>query len=188
MPVLLDKSNRLRRFDDGSIFGTSPERSAQILYALVVAGCATQLFCQVRHSAVQRGSGDLAEGDTAVTLCVIIYSPKSLSVEVGDWLADYQLYLQDPIHCDRNVPYENPHLLRSDDEKPVMTSSLEAHTTIIHAETAIAAPNLFELLNQEHNLKETEQPMEVLTPLHRSVSNPPPEEFTKRGKVIRSRL
>jgi len=111
-----------------------------------------------------------------------------LSGEFGDWLADYQLYLQDPIHCDRNVRYENPHLLRGDDEEPVMTFSLEAHTPIIHAETAIAAPNLFELLNQEHNLKETEQPMAVLTPLHRSVSNPLPEEFTEKGRVIRSRL
>jgi hypothetical protein len=111
-----------------------------------------------------------------------------LSGEVGDWLADYQLYLQDPIYCDRNVRYENPHLLRGDDEEPVMTFSLEVHTPIIHAETAIAAPNLFELLNQEHNLKETEQPMAVLTPLHRSVSNPLPEEFTEKGRVIRSRL
>lgn len=187
MPVLWDNSNKLRRLD-GDIFGTLPERSVQILYALVAVGCATQLFCQNGPSAFQGGSGDPAGGDASVTLCVIIYGPESLSGEIGDWLAGYQLYLQDPIHCDRNVPYENPHLLRGDDEEPVMTFSLEAHDPIIHAETAIAAPNLFELLNQEHNLRETEQPAAVLTPLHRSVSNPLPEESAERGRVIRSRL
>ncbi|KAN0114679.1 SNF2 family N-terminal domain containing protein [Hyaloscypha variabilis] len=165
VPVLLDNSNKLRRLD-GIIFGTLPERSVRIVYALVAVGCTAQLFCQNGHSVVQGGSGGPAEGDAAVTLCVTIYGPKSLSGEVGDWLADYQSYLQDPIHCDRNVRYENPHLLRGDDEEPVMTFSLEAHTPIIHAETAISAPNLFELLNQEHDLEETEQPMAVLTPLH----------------------
>ncbi|KAG4441377.1 hypothetical protein IFR05_003134 [Cadophora sp. M221] len=165
-PVLLDNPNTLRLFD-GSIFGTIPERSVRILYALVSAGCTTQLFCQNGHSAVEEGSGRPVEGGSIVTLCVITYGPETLSEDVGDWLAEHGLCLQDPIHCDRNVRYENPHLLRADDEEPLMTYSLETNAPIIHAETAIAAPNLFELLNQEHNLAETEQPQAVSTPLHR---------------------
>ncbi|KAL5313425.1 hypothetical protein ACEPPN_019158 [Leptodophora sp. 'Broadleaf-Isolate-01'] len=165
VPVLLDAPNTLRRFD-GSIFGTIPERSVRILYTLVTAGCTTQLFCQNGYSAVQEGGSRPMEGGSIVTLCVITYGPETLSEDVRDWLAEHQLCLQDPIHCDRNVLYLNPHLLRVDDEEPVMTFSLETYTPIIHAETAIAVPNLFELLNQEHNLKETEQPGVVSTPLH----------------------
>ncbi|KAH7343013.1 SNF2 family N-terminal domain-containing protein [Rhexocercosporidium sp. MPI-PUGE-AT-0058] len=165
LPVALDTSNTLRQHD-GNAFGTVPEHSARILQALVAAGCATQLFCHNVHSAVQEGSGRPVGGGSSVTLCVITYGPATLSEDVGDWLAEHQLYLQDPVHCDRNVRYENPHLLCGDDEEPVLTFSLETHAPIIHAETVVAAPNLFELLNQEHNLKETEQPRAVSTQLH----------------------
>lgn len=100
-------------------------------------------------------------------MCVTIYGPRSMCEEVGDWLDGYGLFLQDPVHCDRNVLYQNPHLLRRDDEEPVMTCSFNSHTPIVHTETIIAAPNLFEILNQDHHLPETKQPRAISTSLHR---------------------
>jgi hypothetical protein len=170
LPVLLDNSNKLQR-PNGAEYGTLSQRSARIIHALVGAGCAMQLFCQNRQSSTRVDiNHGRTEGDTAVTLCVILDGLGSMAEEVGNWLADYHFYLQDPIHCDRNVLYRNPHLLRGNDEndEPVMTFSLKLHSPMIHAETIIAAPNLFEILNQEHDLLETEQPQTVSTPLHRS--------------------
>jgi len=138
------------------------------------------MFCRVgRYAALGDSNDGQGEGDMELTLCAIIYGPKSISEDVGDWLAEYGLFLQDPMHCDRNVLYENPHLLHEDDDEPVMTFSLKLHTSVVHTETLKVAPNLFEILNQEHQLAETEQPAAVSTPLHRSASNYPSQNLAK---------
>jgi hypothetical protein len=147
------------------------------------------LFCQKGQSAF---SGELSDGrtveETGLTLCVIIYGVGSTAEELGDWLSEHGLFLQDPVHCERNVLYHNPHLLCGEDDEPVMTFALKFHTPIVHAETAIAAPNLFEILNEDRELSETEQPGAVSTILRRLASNRLLQEFTETSRVIRSRL
>jgi hypothetical protein len=69
-----------------------------------------------------------------------------------------------------------------------MTFSSKFHTPIVHTETQKAAPNLFEILNQEHHLLETEQLPAVCTPLHRSASNHPSQNPAEQWRVTRSKL
>jgi SWI/SNF-related matrix-associated actin-dependent regulator of chromatin subfamily A3 len=46
-----------------------------------------------------------------LTASIIIYGPMDAHESVGNFFQECELYLQDPIGCDRNVPYHNPHRL-----------------------------------------------------------------------------
>ncbi|PQE05627.1 hypothetical protein CJF30_00007805 [Rutstroemia sp. NJR-2017a BBW] len=169
--VFLSEHNELLRLDDSNNYGTLSERSARIIRALRSAGCATQFYCHARYPVALEScetNGELES--TMVTCCVVLYGPKSISEDVGSWLADYGLFLQDPLHCDRNVLYHNPHVLHEDNHEPVMTFSFNPHVQSVQMETLRVVPNLFELLNQERNLLETVQPSLIRTLLHKSAS------------------
>jgi hypothetical protein len=57
-------------------------------------------------------------------LAVIIYGPRRRFEDVGDFITQAGCYLDDPIACDRNVPYMNPQCLFSLHERPPMTFEL----------------------------------------------------------------
>ena len=60
----------------------------------------------------------------AMSLGVIIYGPKYRFSHVGDFMTQAGCYLDDPVGCDRNVPYMNPQYLCSLHEEPSMTFEL----------------------------------------------------------------
>ena len=67
------------------------------------------------------------EGKTlkdAMCLGVIIYGPRYRFSHVGDFMTQAGCYLDDPVGCDRNVPYMNPQYLCSLHEEPFMTFEL----------------------------------------------------------------
>jgi hypothetical protein len=57
-------------------------------------------------------------------LGVTIYGPRRRLSEVGDVMTQIGCYLNDPVGCDRNVPYVNPQCLFSLHEQPPMTFDL----------------------------------------------------------------
>ena len=57
-------------------------------------------------------------------LWVTLYGPRRRFSDVGDFLTKANCYLDDPIECDRNVPYMNPQCLFSLYERPPMTFDL----------------------------------------------------------------
>ncbi|KAH7085094.1 SNF2 family N-terminal domain-containing protein [Paraphoma chrysanthemicola] len=63
------------------------------------------------------------KGDTQY-LGVILYGPRHRFSDVGDFISRSGCYLDDPIGCDRNVPYMNPQCLFSLHEQPPMTFDL----------------------------------------------------------------
>lgn len=60
----------------------------------------------------------------AMSLGVIMYGPKYRFSHVGDFMTKAGCYLDDPVGCDRNVPYMNPQYLCSLHEEPSMTFEL----------------------------------------------------------------
>jgi hypothetical protein len=69
-------------------------------------------------------------------LAINIYGPKRLSDDVGYFMSQCGYYLEDPIGCDRNVPYINPQCLFSFYEQPPMTFDLSpAPQQSIHEST-----------------------------------------------------
>ena len=59
-----------------------------------------------------------------LSLGAIIYGPKNRFSHVGDFMTQAGCYLDDPVGCDRNVPYMNPQYLCSLHEEPSMTFEL----------------------------------------------------------------
>lgn len=66
-------------------------------------------------------------------LSIIVYGPRSYLASVGDFMTKCGRYLEDPVGCDRNVPYLNPQCLFSIHENPPMTFDL-SHTVDVEAE------------------------------------------------------
>ena len=63
---------------------------------------------------------------SSLELFATIYGPSILLEAIGAFAAKCHLYLQHPRHCDRNVPYRNPHCLSPEDSRIVYTFDLHA--------------------------------------------------------------
>ena len=102
------------------------------------------------------------------SLSIIIYGPMDLFEEVGSFLEERDIFLQDPVGCKRNVPYCNPHRLPLDGAPPKMTADLEKPSLLsVVAEDIDTRPELLDTLNSQQDLAETEQPRSIRTSLAR---------------------
>ncbi len=87
---------------------------------------------------------------------------------VGDFLSRRRMYLQDPLGCDRNVLYRNPHITYHGMEDIVMTELLESAPGTLEIERLEVGPDLLaQLMEDEDPLQETEAPTGVETHLFR---------------------
>lgn len=107
------------------------------------------------------------------SLGIIIYGPIDLSKDVGSFFEDYELYLQDPVGCKRNVRYCNPHRLPPlDGAVPKFTCDLgKSLQQLIEMDDIGARPDLLESLNSQEVLPETPQPPSIRTSLATYVPN-----------------
>jgi hypothetical protein len=107
----------------------------------------------------------------ACSLSIILYGPKELFEEIGTFFQDYDIYLQDPLDCDLNVRYCNPHRLSSTDLSLCpMTHDLQ--TNILEAfeiQPTSCHSALLDMLDPQEDLPEASQPAEIRTQLERYV-------------------
>jgi hypothetical protein len=100
----------------------------------------------------------------------IIYGPREFSEGVGDFLAKSKMFLQDPLECDRDVPYLNPHLL-SHTVEVVMTSSLRPATHESSTSEGVVAvdarKDLFSQISDDAHLSLTDPPDLLHTKLYK---------------------
>lgn len=127
----------------------------------------------------RRANARLAKGtrngqnDLQYLLNAIIYGPRNFAQGVGDYLAKCKMYLQDPLRCDRDVPYLNPHLLTRTDDV-VMTSSLKAEPDVSSMTQGVvtmeASKDLFSQNCDDSHLQLTDPPHQLQTGLYRYAS------------------
>lgn len=173
--VMSRSPDELWRLDQGSQknsrYGKLETATVQIIQTLQDAGCTLQLHCQsssVNSTEDSIGQKPRKAGKEAmISLNIIIYGSPLLSDSLEEWLSDNALFLQDPIHCEKDVVYKNPQLLREDGEEFITTYSLRSYLKYVDVEQIETLPDHFELLNEEKHLAETEAPTAVLTPLYR---------------------
>lgn len=167
--VTLDDTSALLRAADGSEFGTLGERQANILHELEEAdGINFQLYCQINGEEAL-GGGKFrkgAEKELQHFLCTIMYGPLRLFDAIGEYVSECELYLQDPLHCNRDVPYRNPHLLSGLDEEPPMTFSFNQPSVPLEVEGLASRLDLFAQLRSEDPLQETAAPPALRTMLY----------------------
>lgn len=100
-------------------------------------------------------------------LNVIIYGTVVLEDAVGPYLSKHRMYLQDPVDCERNVLYRNPHMISKGGEM-VMTDSFKSQLSTIEIERLSVGPDLLaQLMAEQTPLPEIEPPPTVTTTLFR---------------------
>jgi hypothetical protein len=102
-------------------------------------------------------------------LSFTLYGPMELFEELGTFFQDYDIYLQDPVGCDINVRYCNPHRLSSTDvDLCPLTFTLQSE--ILETFDKHAVPHhseLLDILDPQEDLPETSQPSILHTQLER---------------------
>jgi len=103
--------------------------------------------------------------DHSLDFCTIIYGPVSLSEDVGKFLEACHVFLQDPVSCDRNVRYLNPHYLEDHEEEPLWTQHISRDPYGI--EEFSSTTDLLADLTSGHELPEADTPSALQTKLLR---------------------
>ena len=108
------------------------------------------------------------------TLEITIYGPKDLFDELGSWFDDYQIFLQDPRECHRNVRYCNPHRLSLQDfsSAPLLSDVIAQSSRALQLEAIPQQPDLLDDLNSHEDLEEASQPSAIKRDLRRLVFVP----------------
>ncbi|KAF2458817.1 SNF2 family N-terminal domain-containing protein [Lineolata rhizophorae] len=99
------------------------------------------------------------------TLFVIIYGPMEIFDDVGEYCRQHDAYLQDPIGCDRDVPYRNPHRLDGLDENASTTYQLIAQKGV-KEEVVREQVDILAGLEFDEDLPEAEAPAALWTQLY----------------------
>ena len=103
----------------------------------------------------------------SLSLSVILYGSPLLSERLGDFLNQCVVFVQRPLHANRNVPYRNPQSLSGQDEDVPFTMDLEVHTSSSEFEVLVQSADLAVALETNITLPETEAPVCIRTVLYR---------------------
>lgn len=85
--------------------------------------------------------------------------------DVGVFVQGYDMYLQAPRGCDRNVKYRNPHRLSGLDQDVPMTFDLFPSSN--HVEATRTAVDLLADMETDEILLETDTPLALRTELYK---------------------
>ena len=143
--------------------GNLEPRDAQILHTLSSDG---QIDLELAISAcVGTSRKHSPHGLANVSLDIIIYGPKNLSDELGDFFQVCNEYLQDPVGCSRNVRYCNPHRFSSLDEEAPLTFDFQTASSQAQLDDVPDENDLLESLNAPTDLPKMGTPLLLETPL-----------------------
>lgn len=104
------------------------------------------------------------------SLAITIYGPADLFEEIGTWFQEYNVYLQDPTHAERqNARYCNPHRLSVEDLSscPLISEFLIQNSKLVGFEEVGDHRDILDILSTHADLPETEQPSAVCTRLEK---------------------
>jgi hypothetical protein len=133
----------------------------------------TQLYCHSTLAFSPKGSArqNGRKGGKPMQswfLNIIIFGPERIEEKVGEYLSNRKMYLQDPLGCDRRVPYRNPHIIPPESGEIVMADSFNLAVASPEIELMKAGPDLLaQLMEDDIPLPETEAPDIVKTELFR---------------------
>lgn len=148
-----------------SIVGTLNDRYYTILSSLLAE---TDVHLQMTISVAV---GEMANHDSKTTksqlacLSVIIYSTLDLFGEIGEYLDNNDLFLQDPYSCERNVKYRNPHRLSGLDDSVPKTFDMARFP--MSCETISNSVDLLREFESSQDVSEAETPKTLRTSLYK---------------------
>ncbi|KAF9784158.1 hypothetical protein IL306_008311 [Fusarium sp. DS 682] len=170
-PVELEGSTRFSAKDLSNVSG-------QILseYGQMIQGLLDETSLELHVSCVIDGSQSVdaqkpprSLSTISCTLEISVYGPLELFDELGTWFEHYQIYLQDPRECHREVRYCNPHRLSTDDISacPLLSDIISQSSKSLQLEVIAQQPDLLDELNSHEDLEEAPQPSVIKRELRR---------------------
>lgn len=120
----------------------------------------------------------------AGVIWVTVYGYRHIAEDLGDTLQMIEVYLQDPIHAEKDVIYWNPHKFRNDDG--LRTSHLKvAWESAMHARNShdLGATDFLDKFLSEDNLPETEGSAFLRTCLKRCANLRLAEHVQRKTKI-----
>lgn len=162
--------NRLIDDRKDSIFGEFDDRPAKIVVSLLSEpSIVFQIICRTlnrRAILTKKGTRKPGTNDLQYVIDIILYGPKEFADSTGGYLTKCGIYLQDPLNCNRDVAYMNPHLISRGDVR-VMTSSLCSIDSAFDSAQAILHSDIFSKLSSDEHLSLTDAPNTIMTSLYR---------------------
>ncbi|WQF88244.1 Putative helicase, P-loop containing nucleoside triphosphate hydrolase, SNF2-like domain superfamily [Colletotrichum destructivum] len=100
---------------------------------------------------------------------ITVYGPFSEFEEIGNWFQEYDVYLQDPVHCHLDAPYANPHKLSSNDLTwcPMVWQVVSQSSDQVFLKDITDRIDMLDMLNSRSDLEEANQPTVIATELKR---------------------
>jgi hypothetical protein len=142
------------------VAGTVSDRTSNILRTLhtekeVILQCFAKKVA-LADSGVRQTSKRSA-GRALYQLFTIIYGPLRLSKSIGNFAYKCKVHLQDPLHCDREVPLINAHRLPRRDGRVWYTTSTSGTEVVVNLKGASENPlDFLESIDDLEALQETE--------------------------------
>lgn len=166
----LESSDQFTAIDGDSLSGNIDPNYTHLTDALLEES-AIELQITCIHDPAQQGYGGRQKSSKLLvqslpcSLAITLYGPMELFENIGDFFQSYEIYLQDPRQCDRNVRYCNPHRLSSSDPESCLWTSdlLENSTQLVEMATLEPRPELLDMLESYEELPETPQPASIGT-------------------------
>lgn len=158
----VEPGGRIYHDPDGACCGTLASNDAKLLQLLVNEG----LECDLHWIPETEPTGKGVAG----VIWVTIYGRRHIAQDFRDTLQMIEVYLQDPIHAEKDVIYWNPQKFRNEDG--LRTSHLKvAWESSIHARSSydLGATDFLNKFLSEDNLPETEGSPFLRTRLKRYV-------------------
>ncbi len=107
----------------GHLIGKTDDHTSEILKRILAdPELVSQLI--LRKEALVSDNQTKSKRRLVGYLSIILYGPRAYLASVGDFMTACGRNLEDPVGCDRNVPYLNPQCLFSMHENPPMTFEL----------------------------------------------------------------
>lgn len=130
--TIKDDSYTLLDSKSNTVFGCLDPKSVKIISVLrkelelqvFAGGISTAASDASRECTNTSGRSRQPRLTPSLGLSVIIYGPSNLAENVRLFASRCNVYLQRPLHCDRNVPYKNPQSLSPENADTIYTSSL----------------------------------------------------------------
>jgi len=89
--------------------------------------------------------------------------------EIGEWLQDYDVYLQDPRACDMDVRYCNPQRLSCIDLElcPKVSQVVQGRLGIVQFQDIDEQPDILDIISGQDDLEEAIAPKMIRAFLHK---------------------
>jgi len=120
------------------------------------------------------------------TLDITIYGPEDLFEDIGSWLQEQDLYLQDPRQVYFDAKYCNPHKLSVDDidSCPTVSEVVRQSSRSLLLQDVPDRPELLDLLSNGSELEETQQPVVIRSELKKYFTFPESLQLIKTQEAL----